>query len=92
MTNKSLLHQCKHPKRPAMWRLCPANRSATISKARHRQQLTNTSLTSFFWRDTLPGQAVRLDKIVTGTYNVPGTKVVYKTNLSGGTCAPWRTT
>ena len=50
---------------------------------------STTSLTSFFWRDTLPGQAVRLDKIVTGTYNVPSNyKVVYKTNLSGGT---WRT-
>ena len=50
---------------------------------------STTSLTSFFWRDTLPSQAVRLDKIVTGTYNVPGNyKVVYKTNLSGGT---WRT-
>ena len=50
---------------------------------------STTSLTSFYWRDTLPGQAVRLDKIVTGTYNVPGNyKVVYKTNLSGGT---WRT-
>ncbi|MCQ4687564.1 hypothetical protein, partial [Flavonifractor plautii] len=33
---------------------------------------STTSLTSFFWRDTLPSQAVRLDKIVTGTYNVPG--------------------
>ena len=50
---------------------------------------STTSLTSFYWRDTLPSQAVRLDKIVTGTYNVPGNyKVVYKTNLSGGT---WRT-
>ena len=50
---------------------------------------STTSLTSFYWRDTLPGKAVRLDKIVTGTYNVPGNyKVVYKTNLSGGT---WRT-
>lgn len=50
---------------------------------------STTSLTSFYWRDTLPGQAVRLGKIVTGTYNVPGNyKVVYKTNLSGGT---WRT-
>lgn len=38
---------------------------------------------------TLPTQAVRLDKIITGTYNVPGNyKVVYQTNLSGGT---WRT-
>ena len=44
---------------------------------------SSTSLTSFYWRDTLPGQAVRLDKIVTGTYNVPGNyKVVYKTNLN----------
>ena len=44
---------------------------------------STTSLTSFYWRDTLPGQAVRLDKIVTGTYNVPGNyKVVYKTNLN----------
>ena len=44
---------------------------------------STTSLTSFFWRDTLPTQAVRLDKIVTGTYNVPGNyKVVYKTNLN----------
>ena len=50
---------------------------------------STTSLTSFYWRDTLPGQAVRLDKIVTGTYNVPGNyRVVYKTNLSGST---WRT-
>ena len=44
---------------------------------------STTSLTSFYWRDTLPTQAVRLDKIVTGTYNVPGNyKVVYKTNLN----------
>ena len=44
---------------------------------------STTSLTSFYWRDTLPTKAVRLDKIVTGTYNVPGNyKIVYKTNLS----------
>ena len=50
---------------------------------------STTSLTSFYWRDTLPTQAVRLDKIISGTYNVPGNyKVVYQTNLSGGT---WRT-
>ena len=50
---------------------------------------STASLTSFFWRDTLPTQAVRLDKIVTGTYNVPGNyKVVYQTNLSNGA---WRT-
>ena len=42
-----------------------------------------TALTAFYWRDTLPTKAVRLDKIVTGTYNVPGNyKIVYKTNLS----------
>ena len=44
---------------------------------------STTSLTSFYWRDTLPTQAVWLDKIATGTYNVPGNyKVVYKTNLN----------
>ena len=45
---------------------------------------STTSLTSFFWRDTLPTNAVRLDKIVTGTYNVQGNyKIVYRTNLTG---------
>ena len=49
---------------------------------------STTSLTSFYWRDTLPTNAVRLDKLVTGTWNTPGNyKVVYKTNLSGDT---WR--
>ena len=44
---------------------------------------STSALTSFYWRDTLPTQAARLDKIVTGTYNVPGNyKIVYKTNLS----------
>ena len=47
---------------------------------------STSALTSFYWRDTLPTQAVRLDKIVTGTYNVKGNyKIVYKTNLSGST-------
>ena len=46
---------------------------------------STTSLTSFYWRDTLPTQAVRLYKIITGTYNAPGNyKIVYKTNLSNG--------
>ena len=46
---------------------------------------STTALTSFYWRDTLPVQAVRLNRIFTGTYNAPGNyKVVYKTNLSGG--------
>ena len=45
---------------------------------------STTALTSFYWRDTLPIQAVRLDKIVTGTYNVQGNyKIVFKTNLNG---------
>ncbi len=45
---------------------------------------STTALTSFYWRDTLPVQAVRLNRIFTGTYNAPGNyKVVYKTNLSG---------
>ena len=50
--------------------------------------LGNTStvpLSSFYWRDTLPGQ-VTLTKLVTGTYNQPlSYKVVYKTNLSRDT-------
>lgn len=46
---------------------------------------STTSLTSFYWRDTLPAFTT-LDKIVTGTYNVQGNyKIVYQTNLSGGT-------
>ena len=46
---------------------------------------STTALSSFYWRDTLPS-ALRLDKIVTGTYNVQGNyKIVYKTNLSGET-------
>ena len=44
----------------------------------------NTStvpLSSFYWRDTLPGQ-VQLSKVVTGTYNQQlSYKIVYKTNL-----------
>lgn len=44
---------------------------------------STNSLTSFYWRDTLPTTAVRLDKIVTGTYNMQGNyKIVYKTNNS----------
>jgi len=47
---------------------------------------STASLSSFYWRDTLPTQAVRLSKIVTGTYNVRGSyKIVYRTNLSGET-------
>ena len=43
----------------------------------------NISLESFYWRDTLPA-AVTLNKVVTGTYNFPGTyKIVYKVNGAG---------
>ena len=45
---------------------------------------STTSLTSFYWRDTLPVESLRLAKITTGTYNAVGNyKIVYKTNLSG---------
>nr|WP_325186285.1 SpaA isopeptide-forming pilin-related protein [uncultured Oscillibacter sp.] len=45
---------------------------------------STTALTSFYWRDTLPVEAVRLAKITTGTYNAAGSyKIVYKTNFSG---------
>ena len=43
---------------------------------------STVSLNSFYWRDTLPAEAVRLDKIITGTYNQRlSYKIVYKTNL-----------
>lgn len=41
---------------------------------------SNVSLSNFYWRDTLPAQ-VRLEKVVTGNYNFPGTyKIVYRVN------------
>ena len=50
---------------------------------------STAALESFYWRDTLPVKAVRLQTIYTGTWNTPGNyKIVYRTNLSGGT---WRT-
>ena len=50
---------------------------------------STTALESFFWRDTLPVKAVRLQTIYTGTWNTAGNyKIVYRTNLSGDT---WRT-
>ena len=50
---------------------------------------STTALESFYWRDTLPVKAVRFQTIYTGTWNTPGNyKIVYRTNLSGGT---WRT-
>ena len=43
----------------------------------------NVALDSFYWRDTLPA-AVRVNKIVTGTYSqAQNYKIVYKTNISG---------
>ena len=50
---------------------------------------STTALESFYWRDTLPVKAVRLQSIYTGTWNTPGNyKIVYRTNLSGES---WRT-
>ena len=41
---------------------------------------SNVRLDSFYWRDTLPVE-VRLDTVVTGTYNFPGTyKITYRVN------------
>ena len=41
---------------------------------------SNVRLDSFYWRDTLPAQ-VRLQSVVTGTYNFPGTyKIIYRVN------------
>lgn len=41
-------------------------------------------LNSFYWRDALPVNAVRLEKIITGTWNQRlSYKIVYKTNLNG---------
>lgn len=41
---------------------------------------SNVRLDNFYWRDALPAE-VRLEKIVTGTYNFPGTyKITYRVN------------
>ena len=41
---------------------------------------SNVRLDNFYWRDTLPAE-VRLEKIVTGTYNFPGVyKITYRVN------------
>ncbi len=41
---------------------------------------SNVMLTSFYWRDTLPAE-VRLDSVVTGTYNFEGRyKITYRVN------------
>lgn len=49
---------------------------------------STTSLQSFYWRDTLPTDAVRLTRLVTGTYSSTQTyKVTFTTNLN----SQWRT-
>lgn len=41
---------------------------------------SNVRLDNFYWRDTIPAQ-VRLNQVVTGTYNFPGSyKLVYRVN------------
>ena len=46
---------------------------------------STVSLQNFYWRDTIPVDALRLSKVVTGTWNVPQNyKLVYLTNMSGG--------
>lgn len=41
---------------------------------------SNVRLDNFYWRDTIPAQ-VRLNQVVTDTYNFPGTyKIVYRVN------------
>ena len=41
---------------------------------------SNVRLDSFYWRDTLPAE-VRLESVVTGTYNFPGAyKITYRVN------------
>ena len=49
---------------------------------------STTSIQSFYWRDTLPTDAVRLTRLVTGTYSTTQTyKVTFTTNLN----SQWRT-
>ena len=70
-----------------MWRSCPGQlvRYNFTGIANN----STTALESFYWRDTLPVKAVRLQTIYTGTWNTPGNyKIVYRTNLSRDT---WRT-
>ena len=46
---------------------------------------STVALRDFYWRDTIPVDALRLHKVVTGTWNVPSSyKLVYLTNKSGG--------
>lgn len=46
---------------------------------------STVALRDFYWRDTIPVDALRLSKVTTGTWNVPSSyKLVYLTNKSGG--------
>ena len=48
----------------------------------HIGNTSNVCLDSFYWRDTIPAQ-IRLQKVVTGTYNFPGSyKITYRVNDS----------
>ena len=81
MTNKSLYTNVAIQKTGYAEVMPGLNIRYTISGIANN---STTSLTSFYWRDALPVEAVRLAKITTGTYNAPGNyKIVYKTNLSG---------
>ena len=81
MTNKSLYTNVAIQKTGYAEVMPGQNIRYTISGIANN---STTSLTSFYWRDTLPVEAVRLAKITTGTYNAAGNyKIVYKTNLSG---------
>lgn len=49
---------------------------------------SSVSLNSFYWRDTIPTDAMRLTRLVTGTYSATQNyKVTYTTNLN----STWRT-
>ena len=81
MTNKSLYTNVSIEKTGYAEVMPGQNIRYTFSKIGNN---STTALTSFYWRDTLPVEAVRLAKITTGTYNAAGSyKIVYKTNLSG---------
>lgn len=44
---------------------------------------STVSLNNYYWRDTLPTDAVRLDKIITGTWSAKlNYRVVFKTNIN----------
>ena len=81
MTNKSLYTNVSIEKTGYAEVMPGQNIRYTFSKIGNN---STTALTSFYWRDTLPVEAVRLAKVTTGTYNAAGSyKIVYKTNLSG---------